>query len=164
MFERHIPQNRTPLLKLFDIFCAVELEHKALGIEIPGSWKTAANEADIMEMDRLESSRLHAEIVLRLDHLRGMARGLQWQLRVQRNQQCGPYRVDMLDVETKIVIDVEVLNRPTSKAMKHRHLLELGYKPLRLDYWEWRKSRSEEDQNTFLQREIIRVLETSPDE
>eukprot|EP00425_Heterocapsa_triquetra_P018424 CAMPEP_0195128094 /NCGR_PEP_ID=MMETSP0448-20130528/138450_1 /TAXON_ID=66468 /ORGANISM="Heterocapsa triquestra, Strain CCMP 448" /LENGTH=49 /DNA_ID= /DNA_START= /DNA_END= /DNA_ORIENTATION= len=49
---------------------------------------------------------------MRFDHLRGTANGTRWQLRMQRNQQCGPYRVDMLDEDTKIALDVETISWP----------------------------------------------------
>lgn len=159
MFERGPPQNRVPLMKLFDVICALELEHKALGITIPAAWKAACDDADRFEMDRLENSRLHNEIVMRFDHLRGTANGTKWQLRMQRNQPCGPYRVDMLDEETQIALDIEIISWPTSRLLKHRMLDKLGYKTLRLNYWDWRRARSEEDQNAFLEREVARLLE-----
>lgn len=159
IFERQAPQNRIPLTKLFDVVCCIDLEHKALGVTVPAAWKAACDDADRFEMDRLESSRLHNEIVMRFDNLRGNANGMKWQLRMQRNQPCGPYRVDMLDEDTKVVLDVEIISWPTSRRLKHRLLQDLGYKPLRLDYWEWRRARSEEDQNTFLEREVSRLLD-----
>lgn len=160
IFDRSPPQNRVPLMKLFDVFCAVELEHQALGVTVPAVWKAACDDADRFEMDKLDSSRLHNEIVMRFDHLRGMANGLRWQLRMQRNKQCGPYRVDMLDEETKIALDVETIIWPCSRRMKHRLLGDLGYLPVRLEYWEWRRARTEEDQNVFLEREVSRLLES----
>merc|ERR1712039_694765 len=150
IFDRTPPQNRVPLMKLFDVVCALELEHQALGISVPPAWKAACDDADRFEMDRLEPSRLHNEIVMRFDHLRGVANGLRWQLRMQRNQQCGPYRVDMLDEDTKIALDVEIISWPTSRLLKHRLIEGLGFKPLRLHYWDWRRARTEEDQNLYL--------------
>lgn len=160
VFDRSPPQNRVPLLKLFDVLCAVEVEHQGLGVVVPAVWKAACDDADRFEMDKLEPSRLHNEIVMRFDHLRGVANGLRWQLRMQRNQQCGPYRVDMLDEDTKIALDVETIIWPCSRAQKHRVLSGLGFRPLRLEYWEWRRARTEEDQNAFLEREVSRLLES----
>ena len=31
-----------------------------------------------------------------------------------------------------------------------------------LQYWEWRRARTEEDQNLFLEREVTRALEANP--
>merc|ERR1740123_2550649 len=157
--QQQPPQNRVPLMKLFDVFCALELEHKALGVSVPAVWKAACDDADRFEMEKLESSRLHNEIVMRFDHLRGMANGMRWQLRMLRNQPAGPYRVDMLDEESKIVLDVETISWPVSRRMKHEFLAGLGFKPLRIDYWEWRRARNEEDQNLFLEREVTRALQ-----
>lgn len=161
VFERTPPQNRVPLMKLFDVVCALEVELKELQVLVPAVWKAACEDADRFEMERLENSRLHNEIVMRLDHLRGSAGGVKWHLRMQRNQVCGPYRMDMFDEATKIGIDVEIISWPTSRLLKHRLLERLGYRPLRLHYWEWRRARTEEDQNTFLEREINQLLEAS---
>lgn len=161
VFDRSPPQNRVPLLKLFDVLCALELEYKHLGVAVPQIWKAACDDADRFEMDKLESSRLHNEIVMRFDHLRGVTKGLRWQLRMQRSQQCGPYRVDMLDEDTKIALDIETIIWPCNRTMKHRLISNLGFKPIRLEYWEWRRARSEEDQNVFLEREVNRLLESS---
>merc|ERR1719400_1074394 len=122
VFDRTPPQNRVPLQKLFDVICALDLEHQAHGVSVPAVWKAACDDADRFEMDKLDNSRLHNEVVMRFDHLRGMAKGLRWQLRMKRNQQCGLYRADMLDEETKIVLDVETIVWPCSRRMKHRLL------------------------------------------
>jgi len=160
IFEMQPPQNRVPLMKMFDVICALELEYKDVSVSIPAIWKAASDDADRYEMDRLEPSRLHNEIVTRLDHLSGMANGVKWSLRMQRNHGCGPFRVDMMDEETKLVLDVEIISWPTSRKLKHRLAKGLGYKPLLLEYWEWRRARTEEDQAAFLEREIVRVLES----
>jgi len=160
IFERPPPQNRVPLMKLHDIACALELmDPLRLDVSFPREWKAACDDADRFEMDRLEDTRLHNEIVMRLDELRGTANGLRWQLRMLRNQQCGPYRVDMFDEDTKIALDVEIIGWPTSRRMKHRLLKANGYRPVRLEYWDWRRARTEEDQMTFLEREITNALE-----
>lgn len=160
VFTRQPPQNRVPLVKLFDVVCVLELKYKALGIAVPQAWRAACDDADRLEMDKLEASRLHNEIVLRFDNLRGIAKGMKWHLRMQRNQQCGPYRVDMVDNDTKVALDVEIISWPTLRKMKHELLETLGYHPLRIEYWEWRRARTEQDQNTFLEREVSRVLGT----
>eukprot|EP00441_Pelagodinium_beii_P003545 CAMPEP_0197691952 /NCGR_PEP_ID=MMETSP1338-20131121/110436_1 /TAXON_ID=43686 ORGANISM="Pelagodinium beii, Strain RCC1491" /NCGR_SAMPLE_ID=MMETSP1338 /ASSEMBLY_ACC=CAM_ASM_000754 /LENGTH=490 /DNA_ID=CAMNT_0043274561 /DNA_START=131 /DNA_END=1603 /DNA_ORIENTATION=+ len=160
--NRTPPQNRIPLMKLFDVVNALELEYKDLGISVPAAWKAACDDADRFEMDRLETARLHNEIVMRFDNLRGTANGMKWQLRMQRNQTCGPYRVDMLDEETKTALDLEIISWPTSRHLKHRMLENLGYRVLRLQYWDWRRARTEEDQNIFLEREVTKLFEAQP--
>jgi len=158
IFDRSPPQNRLPLVKLFDVINAVELEHKNLKLSVPKAWQAACDDADRFEMDRLEASRLHNEIVMRFDHLRGMANGTRWQLRMLRNQPCGPYRVDLFDEESKIALDLEIVSWPTSRKLKHRLLTGLGFQLLRLDYWDWRRARTETEQNAYLEREINNLL------
>ncbi|CAE7765309.1 unnamed protein product, partial [Symbiodinium sp. CCMP2592] len=161
-FSRNPPQNRVPLTKLFDVICALELEYKDLGITVPNTWKAACADADRFEMERLESARLHNEVVMRFDHLRGATNGMRWQLRMQRNQACGPYRVDLFDEDTKTALDLEIISWPTARHLKHRLLEGLGFRVLALQYWDWRRARTEEDQNLFLEREVNRVLEKHP--
>eukprot|EP00927_Polykrikos_kofoidii_P054236 TRINITY_DN4868_c0_g1_i2.p1 TRINITY_DN4868_c0_g1~~TRINITY_DN4868_c0_g1_i2.p1 ORF type:complete len:582 (-),score=112.64 TRINITY_DN4868_c0_g1_i2:80-1825(-) len=156
------PQNRVPLMKLFDVIVALELEGQALKINVPREWRAACDDATRYETERLEGARLHNEILLRFDNLSGSANGLVWQLRMLRAQPAGPFRVDFLDEETKIALDVEIISWPTSRRLKHRLLKELGFHPLRLEYWEWRRARTEEEQNSFLQREITNILEALP--
>jgi len=160
--NRSPPQNRIPLMKLFDVMCALQLGYKDLAVAVPAAWKAACDDADRFEMDRLDTSQLHNEIVMRFDSLRGAANGMKWQLRMQRNQPCGPYRVDMLDEETQTALDLEIINWPTSRHLKHRLLESQGYRVLRLDYWDWRSARTEKDQNLFLEREVTRLFESHP--
>lgn len=161
-FSRNPPQNRTPLLKLFDVICALELEYKDLNLPVASSWNAACDDADRYEMDRLESSRLHNEVMMRFDQLRGSSNGVRWKLQMQRNSSCGPYRVDMLDQETKLAIDLEIVSWPTARHVKHRLLEAQGYRMVNLQYWDWRRARTEEDQNLFLEREVTQVLESNP--
>eukprot|EP00930_Biecheleria_cincta_P088178 TRINITY_DN77410_c0_g1_i1.p1 TRINITY_DN77410_c0_g1~~TRINITY_DN77410_c0_g1_i1.p1 ORF type:complete len:580 (+),score=99.04 TRINITY_DN77410_c0_g1_i1:58-1797(+) len=160
--NRSPPQNRVPLMKLFDVMCALQLAYTDLGVAVPAAWKAACDDADRFEMDRLDTSQLHNEIVKRFDNLRGAANGMKWQLRMQRNQSCGPYRVDMLDEETQTALDLEIINWPTSRHLKHRLLESQGYRMLRLQYWDWRSARTEADQNLFLEREVTRLFEAHP--
>eukprot|EP00439_Symbiodinium_sp_Y106_P014320 s4968_g2.t1 len=131
-FSRNPPQNRVPLTKLFDVICALELEYKDLGITVPNTWKAACSDADRFEMERLESARLHNEVVMRFDHLRGATNGMRWQLRMQRNHACGPYRVDLFDEDTKTALDLEIISWPTARHLKHRLLEGLGFRVLAL--------------------------------
>jgi len=159
ILEEHQPQNRVPLMKLFDVLNTVEHFHKNLNIKPPAAWTAACDDADRFEMDRLESSRLHNELVMRFDHLRGSANGNAWQLRMLRNQPCGPYRVDLYDEASKVALDVETISWPTSRRLKHRILVDQGYKPLLIEYWEWRRVRTEEEQMAYLKDEVTKLLE-----
>jgi len=159
IFDRSPPQNRVPLVKLFDVINTVALEHKKLKLEVPKAWVAACDDADRFEMDRLEASRLHNEIVMRFDSLKGMANGTRWQLRMLRNQPCGPYRVDLFDEESKVALDVEIISWPSSRKLKHRLLSNLGFLPLRIEYWEWRQARTEEEQVKYLEAAVNQLLE-----
>merc|ERR1712039_246349 len=50
IFERSPPQNRVPLVKLFDVICALGLEYQSLGVTVPQLWKAACDDADRFEM------------------------------------------------------------------------------------------------------------------
>lgn len=161
VFERNTPQNREPLLKLFDICCALEMDYADLDIKVPAPWKAACEDCDKMEMDRLENSKLHNEVMMRFNQLRASTKGMKWELQMQRNAGCGPYRVDMFDEDTKIAVDLDIVSWPTSRHMKHRLLQRDGYRMLNLQYWHWRQARTEEDQNLFLEAAVTRALEAN---
>eukprot|EP00929_Paragymnodinium_shiwhaense_P098842 TRINITY_DN60358_c0_g1_i1.p1 TRINITY_DN60358_c0_g1~~TRINITY_DN60358_c0_g1_i1.p1 ORF type:complete len:542 (-),score=154.55 TRINITY_DN60358_c0_g1_i1:106-1731(-) len=154
------PQSRALLVKLFDVLCALEIKAKSFKIEVPKDWYAACEDANRMDMDKLESSVMHSEVVSRFDNLSGQVNGQRWQLRMLQNQQCGKYRVDMLDEESKVVLDIETIRWPVSRKMKHRHLQDnMGYKPIRLDYWQWRLLQSEEEQNSYLREAVCQIKE-----
>ncbi|CAK9018983.1 unnamed protein product [Durusdinium trenchii] len=161
-FKRKVPQNRTPLMKFFDVICALDLEYQHLKIQVPSTWRAACDEADRFEMDRLESSRLHNEVMMRFDQLQGSSKGLKWRLKMQRNGVCTPYRVDMLDEKLGIALDLEIISWPTARHLKHRLLEGKGYRMVKLEYWDWRRARSEEDQSVLLEREVTKALEANP--
>ena len=160
--SRKVPQNRTPLMKFFDVICALDLEYQHLKIQVPSTWRAACDEADRFEMDRLESSRLHNEVMMRFDQLQGSSKGLKWRLKMQRNGVCTPYRVDMLDEKLGIALDLEIISWPTARHLKHRLLEGKGYRMVKLEYWDWRRARSEEDQSVLLEREVTKALEANP--
>eukprot|EP00929_Paragymnodinium_shiwhaense_P088352 TRINITY_DN48658_c0_g1_i1.p1 TRINITY_DN48658_c0_g1~~TRINITY_DN48658_c0_g1_i1.p1 ORF type:complete len:582 (-),score=133.76 TRINITY_DN48658_c0_g1_i1:13-1758(-) len=158
IFAQKPPRNRVPLMKLFDVITALDTELKSLGIKVPQEWRAACEEADAFEMEKMEAARLHSEVMLRFDEMAKLGAGLKFQLKMERNRQCGPYRVDMFDEGSNLAVDLEVVSWPTSRRLKHRILQGLGYKTLRLDYWDWRRTRTEDDQNTFLQRQVSQAL------
>jgi len=159
IFEAQPPQNKVPLIKLFDVICSIQLEHKRLRIKIPKLWEAACKDAVAMEMDKFESSSLHSEVLMRLDEVSGVANGIHWQLQMQQNQKIGPFLVDMFDTNTGIALDIDIISWPVSRVMKHRMIENLGYKPLLLSYWEWRRNRSEDEQLSYLERHITNLLE-----
>eukprot|EP00811_Abedinium_folium_P034470 NODE_7348_length_1587_cov_15.534932.p1 GENE.NODE_7348_length_1587_cov_15.534932~~NODE_7348_length_1587_cov_15.534932.p1 ORF type:complete len:480 (-),score=149.76 NODE_7348_length_1587_cov_15.534932:147-1418(-) len=158
------PQNRTLLVKLFDVFNSLDLEHKRLRVNIAKVWKAACNDAAQMDIDRLETSPLHAEILMRFDSLHGKANGQRWRLKMQQNQQVGPgpYMCDLVAEESKIVLDVDIISSPMSARVKQRIVRSQGYKTLLLSYWDWRRLRTEEEQCNFLEESVTAILEERP--
>eukprot|EP00971_Amphidinium_carterae_P180352 3577146-Amphidinium_carterae.1 len=41
VFSKPPPQNRVPLVKIFDVLCALELEYKDVSVTVPATWKAA---------------------------------------------------------------------------------------------------------------------------
>ena len=62
----------------------------------------------------------------------------------------------------RLAIDLEIVSWPTARHVKHRLLEAQGYRMVNLQYWDWRRARTEEDQNLFLEREVTQVLESNP--
>lgn len=54
---------------------------------------------------------------MRFDNLRIATNGMRWKLQMVRNAQCGPYRVDMLDEESKTALDLEIISWPTARHL-----------------------------------------------
>ncbi|CEL93169.1 unnamed protein product [Vitrella brassicaformis CCMP3155] len=153
IFAGQVTRNRLLHTKLWEVIGALEVEQKGMRVDIPVQWRAACDETDRLEQDKTETSRVHSEVVLVLDNLKG-----KYALSVLRNQRAGYYRVDLYDEETKIAIDLDTVNRPVGRLLKHRHMSLQGYRPVSLDYWMWRRCRSEEDQTLFLKQLLTRPL------
>ncbi|EER15556.1 hypothetical protein Pmar_PMAR016241 [Perkinsus marinus ATCC 50983] len=104
------PRNRDILAKMIEVDRALVLEGK--GVEAPEAWQLAFAEAQRMEIERSEKSRLHFEVLDALEALKG-ARGLDVRLNIVRNKKIGGYVVDFFDEETKLVIEIDTLKKPT---------------------------------------------------
>ena len=70
----------------------------------------------------------------------------------------GPFRADLSDERTGIVVDIDAPNRPVNRYVKHRILESLGFKPVSISYWRWRQCKSDEDQMDFLDRLMTGLL------
>lgn len=112
----------------------------------PPIWTAGMADAVLKEQEKTDSSRLYAEVMVELDQMRGASK-----LVMQRNQAVGPYIVDFLEESSKIVLDIDTLSRSQPKGLKHRHLEQLGYKPAVLNYWQWRRCRTDADKSLLLQ-------------
>ena len=108
-------------------------------------------------MNRFESSRLHAEVLALVESIKP-AGAITEKLAIQRNAQAGPYRVDFLDEKLRLVVDIDTLSRPTTLALKHRHLKSLGFHVVGLGYWDIRRFKTFEEQQEWLRVAINRTL------
>ncbi|KAF4681707.1 1-acyl-sn-glycerol-3-phosphate acyltransferase delta [Perkinsus olseni] len=110
IYEAPPPRNRDILAKMIEVDKAVAVEGR--GAEAPEAWRAAFGEAQRMEIERTEKSRLHFELLDALDALRG-ARGLDIRLDIMRNRKIGGYVVDFFDEKANLVIEIDTLNKPT---------------------------------------------------
>lgn len=112
-----------------------------------------------MEQNKTELSRLHAEILTRMDRAAKTQKMLRTlNLELKSNVELGGWRADFGDEKMKLAIDVETINRVTSRDLKHRLMEQDGFKVVVLDYWQWRQCRTEEDQTLFVSRKLEKVL------
>ncbi|KAF4650843.1 hypothetical protein FOL46_000695 [Perkinsus olseni] len=110
IYEAPPPRNRDILAKMIEVDKAVAVEGRVT--EAPEAWRAAFGEAQRMEIERTDKSRLHFELLDALDALRG-ARGLDIRLDIMRNRKIGGYVVDFFDEKANLVIEIDTLNKPT---------------------------------------------------
>ncbi|CAD7950425.1 unnamed protein product [Amoebophrya sp. A25] len=113
-------------------------------------WKIAADETDGVAQSKNESSRLHAELVMKLEHTFHRRR-----LHLVQNQLVANcFRVDIAEQRTKLVVDIDAPNRAVNRVVKHRILAKLGYSPVQVSYWRWRQCKSDEEQAALLEKSV----------
>lgn len=144
-------QDRIRLLQ--EIIVGLQQERKDLGIVIPQEIIAITDEADKKEAFRLETSNIHIEITTILNNMDG-----KYKLDFQRSTKAGPYHVGFLDEKSKIVIDMARVGSVTNGLMKMRHLEKLGYKPILLPFWDYRRCRSEVEQTSLLKQGLDQYL------
>uniref|UniRef100_A0A0G4F1C6 RNA-editing substrate-binding complex 6 protein domain-containing protein n=1 Tax=Chromera velia CCMP2878 TaxID=1169474 RepID=A0A0G4F1C6_9ALVE len=151
-----VTKNRMVLMKLSEVLSCYEVEElreRLPRVEIPSLWRGACDECDRLEQEKTESLKMFAEVAMVTDLLRGKFK-LPW----TRNARRGPYYLDFLDEETGIVLEVDAVSRPVTRALKHRNLKALGLKPVSMGYWQWRRARSEDDQILLLKAKLEEPL------
>jgi len=167
VFDRSPPQNFPLLLKLYDVVCAADLEHFVYDADIPSVWRTAVTEAAKSDMHHLTASRHEGS------HSHGIRTCLEslhedtdcvWedvtvpQLQMKQNVLIGPVRVELLDEVTHLVVDTELAGSPVTRRVRHQLVKLLGYKPFRVESWDWQQAGSEADRRTFLARHVRLAL------
>ena len=136
VLQRPPCKSRAALQEMLEISCHLSLS--------PGvAWRAAMDETDKLEQDRAENSKLHADVLLVLERVTLR----KW----SRNVIVGSrYRVDFYDATTKTIVDLDTLNRPVTRALKHAHLKAEGFNTVAIEYWKFRaSSRTVEDQQKF---------------
>ncbi|CDJ42624.1 hypothetical protein, conserved [Eimeria tenella] len=154
IYSKPVTRDRNLLMKIQEVQKTAELEMRSCSSQMPLAWRTASEEAARQLQDRQETSGLHAEVALCLELLRGPYR-----LQLQRSSSCGGYRVDFYDEETKIIVEVDMIYRHAPCTLKHRHLNLQGFLPVSVEYWQWRRCRSEEEQLLYLQQRLTPALQ-----
>ena len=79
-------------------------------------------------------------------------------LQLQQNTNCGPFKADLLDMDHKILIDIDAPNRPVNRAVKHRVLTGLGWKCTSINYWRWRQCQTDEQQQQLCETVLDGLL------
>ena len=153
------PSNRQLLLKTLEISNALKIEFpKAAGKDlVSAQWWSAMEDAEKMEVNRFESSRLHSEILALIESIKPSG-PLSKKLAIQRAAQVGCYRCDFYDEAHKLIVDIDTLSRPTTLTLKHRHLAAQGFKVVSLGYWDVRRFKTLEEQQEWLRILIHKAL------
>jgi hypothetical protein len=111
-------------------------------------------DAEKLEMNRYESSRLHSEILALVESIK-LPEGEK--ITLQRNAQIGNFRADLFNSNLNLVLDIDTLSRPTSLVLKHRRISS-AFKPVALSYWDLRKMKSFEEQQEWIKSKILKAL------
>jgi hypothetical protein len=119
-------------------------------------------EAEKLEMNRYESSRLHSEILALVESIKLPEREGE-KITLERNARIGNlFRVDFFNPNLNVVLDIDTLSRPTALVLKHRRILSTGaFKPVALSYWDLRKMKSFEEQQEWIKSKILKALKKS---
>merc|ERR1711874_378890 len=90
----------------------------------------------------------------------GETRSSQISLSLRSGLHAGPFPVDFLDVATGVVVDVEYISWPVALKLRHRMLRKIGYIPIRLDYWEFRRARSDTDRLSMIAHKLKKLRDS----
>ncbi|CAE8603160.1 unnamed protein product, partial [Polarella glacialis] len=147
-----VAARRPWLIKLHDVVAHLQVHDPKAAKVVPALWREAASQAARLEAERLGASPVHKQV----------------QAIVQRlgvNSSCctaGAFTVDFLDEESRLVLDIELVSWPVTCRVRHDVLRQIGYKPARLEYWDWKALRSSGDREAFLVR-LLAAAKLSPE-
>ncbi|KAF8820049.1 hypothetical protein IE077_003641 [Cardiosporidium cionae] len=151
-FQLPSSEHREILARLVEVVHTVEIELPEYAMAVPPAWRAAMEEFEHAQMTRSETSRMLKELLLVLDSL-----PLKTKLHFQTNQQAGPYRVDLLDANSKICLSIDWISRVTLPDLQHRNLSKLGYQAIPISFWLWRRLRTEDEQRKFLLKNLEKI-------
>ena len=137
------PSNRQILLKALEI-----------GLPSSSQWKAASEEAEKLEMNRFESSRLHSEVLALIESIRMGQEGER--ITLQRNSQVEGFRFDFYSQNLNFILDIDTLSRPTTLTLKHKRVTTST--AIALGYWELRRMKSFEEQQEWIKSKILKAL------
>ena len=162
IFVMSPPSNRAILLKALELVNGAAIEYPGLIKKdtISAQWRSAMDDAEKLELNRFENARLHSEVLALVESIPPAAEGvLMDKITLQRAAQVeGLYRVDFYDSSKNLAIDIDTLSRPSTLLWKHRHLQTEGVAVVGLNYWEIRRFKNFEEQQTFLKSRIKKAL------
>eukprot|EP00392_Amoebophrya_sp_AT5.2_P009321 g9349.t1 len=180
LFASPVPRNRVLLAKAFEVVNSLQHEDWDMMLKKPvvpsREWVTACDETDSVAQSKNESSRLQAELLMKMDHTFHREK-LQLQQNMSLNMQAGSgsggvggggaaaaapigFRADLVDEKLRLVVDLDAPNRPVSRAVKHRILAQKGFHPVSLNYWRWRQCKSDEDHAELLEKAVGAIIAT----
>ena len=110
----------------------------------PESWRAATMESERIEQAKTENSRLHQEILLRLQDL-NLSTAV-WSANLCVREGVSPWNL-WADFSMKggnekgaklLAVDIDTLNRGTNRYVKMKRFQQLGYQTLTLKYTPFR--------------------------
>jgi hypothetical protein len=138
VMEFPVPKHRSLSLKLLEIGAY-------LNVSVNPNFRV--DEAEKVDAEKAEISRMHAEFQAGLDSFKGRS--------FARGALIGNFRVDFYDERSKLAIDLDTLSRPTTRILRSRMLAASSAisRYVVVDYWQWRTvCRSTKEQIDFLQK------------
>ncbi|CRH03093.1 conserved Plasmodium protein, unknown function [Plasmodium relictum] len=147
LFKRNIPKSLTLIAKIREpiYFLSADNNFKFDLNNISPSWLNAMNDFLRIDHEKLQALKTFHEVQNVLNSI-----ALNFQLNFTPLQVVHSYSVDFIDNDKKIIIDLDTIVRHTSFQIKHKYFENLGYKTAKIQFWKWRKCRTENEQQNYL--------------
>ncbi|CRG93307.1 conserved Plasmodium protein, unknown function [Plasmodium gallinaceum] len=157
LFKRNIPKSLTLIAKIREpiYFLSADNNFKFDLNNISPSWLNAMNDFLRIDHEKLQALKTFHEVQNVLNSIAS-----NFQLNFVPLQVIHSYSVDFIDHNKKIIIDLDTIVRHTSFQIKHKYFENLGYKTTKIQFWKWRKCRTENEQQNYLCDIIYSVTDT----